>query len=248
MSGIRALLTILFVLISSFAQAKELKDDEWYISTDSIKSVILIHQGNYSISLLDYDGVSIVRFYGAIDPSSAHYLRYIILSTGPEYVAFSSPGGNFISGLILGELLEDLGVRVVILPYDYCLSSCAYAIMYARQLEIHGLVGFHLPYFGVLPKDITELSDLLSEHANILYNLRLWIIDHFGDDSVYVHMIKYTDIYHYAMIDSNRDLADLKNPEIPTEFTFDNMYEEEIEKWFKRKTRAYSKILEDRGL
>ena len=248
MPNVRILLTIFFALFSSFAQAKELKGNEWYVPGDSIKSDVLIHQGSYNISLINYDGVSIVRFYGEIDRSSVTYLKYIILTTGPEYVAFSSPGGNFISGLIIGELLENLGVKVVVLPYDYCLSACAYAIMYARQLEIHGLVGFHLPYFDILPKDREEMKNLLSDYASTLYGVHLWIIKHFGDVRVYTHMLKHTDLDRYATIDSNQDLLDIKNPDIPTESTFDDMNEEDMVKWYQMKTETYAKILEERGL
>ncbi|WP_323771499.1 SH3 domain-containing protein [Antarctobacter sp.] len=144
-------------------------------------------------------GLQIYHVSGTIDQGDAQRLADLI---GPEEtvssfaVTFDSPGGNFLEGVKIGELLRlfragngDPALNgVIVLNGDECMSACAVAFALAalprdsgnsvRYVELGGRLGFHMPFVPVDQQarqtEIAAAMDLtyqiMSEYIQLIGN------------------------------------------------------------------------------
>lgn len=89
-------------------------------------------------------------------------------------LTLSSPGGNYIEGLKIAQMLRDRAIASVVEIGAKCYSACAFAFLggsgYSSQdgvgaygdriVEPLGVLGFHAPYFAA-----DDLDTLVAEHG-----------------------------------------------------------------------------------
>jgi hypothetical protein len=88
-------------------------------------------------------------------------------------VFLNSPGGNLISGVIMGLMIHKLGFYTVVDYEDYCVSVCA-SIWIAgakRYVVSNAKIGFHQPYFkdgrGHIHKDPKAVAMMKDYYAKV---------------------------------------------------------------------------------
>ncbi len=116
-----------------------------------------------------------LHFEGPVVEGDAEQLRSLIdakVSCIPDelpveggncaILTLSSPGGNYLEGLMLAQLLRDNNIATLIEPGAECYSACAFAFLggsgYSTQAGIGAyidrmvapgaILGFHAPYFA----------------------------------------------------------------------------------------------------
>lgn len=126
-------------------------------------------------------------FSGPVLPGDADALASLIAETlecdvaalPPEggncaVLTLHSPGGNYVEGLKLAQLLRDHAITSVVEAYAECYSACAFAFLggsgYSSQegvgpygdriVEPRGILGFHAPYFAS-----DDLDTLVAQHG-----------------------------------------------------------------------------------
>ncbi|MBY6119036.1 SH3 domain-containing protein [Mameliella alba] len=114
-----------------------------------------------------WSGLRVLRLSGVIQDGDAARLAKVI---GPEdssgffVLVLDSPGGSFLEGVRIGELLQDYRqgqddpplAGVLVLSEGQCMSACAVAFALAalprdsgntvRYVELGGRLGFHMPF------------------------------------------------------------------------------------------------------
>lgn len=146
-----------------------------------------------------YGGLRIISLSGVIEEGDARRLQALI---GPEdqissfAVVLDSPGGSFLEGVALGELLAghrggngDPALNaVIVLAEGECMSACAVAFALAalprdsgasvRYVELGARLGFHMPFVPVDQQgrqtEIAAAMDLtyqiMSEYIRLIGN------------------------------------------------------------------------------
>jgi hypothetical protein len=135
---------------------------------------------------MDLSGDVHIRLEGLIENGDAARLREVLEEVqapmgqdfifGHVIVSMNSPGGNYLEGLAIGDVLAQRFATTYVGPGDVCLSACAFAFMGGRLttirgvdwepsriLHIHGRLGFHAPSLpGTVPADVAQgAADIL---------------------------------------------------------------------------------------
>lgn len=90
----------------------------------------------------------IMYISGDSDRQLEHQVRLAVQDHDIDYVVMHGPGGNTMSGLVIGFMLRREGVTVTIPTGAMCASACAAAALGADNLVINGVLIFHRPYFS----------------------------------------------------------------------------------------------------
>ena len=80
-------------------------------------------------------------FYGEIQEGDARQLVQLPMNSK---LFLNSMGGDYIEGVTMGYILKAKNITVEVYPGGECLSACAYAAIYAK--DMFGQFGFHAPY------------------------------------------------------------------------------------------------------
>jgi hypothetical protein len=87
---------------------------------------------------------------GLIALDSADTFRALVdtLRPAPIVVRLSSPGGNLVGGLRLGQALRDVGANVIVAKSARCVSACVYTFLggVTRRVAAGGRIGVHRFY------------------------------------------------------------------------------------------------------
>jgi hypothetical protein len=77
-------------------------------------------------------------------------------------VRLSSPGGNLIGGLLLGDALREAGVGVIVGPAERCVSACLYAFLGGTSRRAApGRIGVH----RFVPEAGGDFPDVLAQRT-----------------------------------------------------------------------------------
>lgn len=144
-------------------------------------------------------GARIIGLSGTIQPGDADRLSALIgpeEAVSPFVLVLDSPGGNFLEGVKIGELLQPFRggngdpqlTGVVVLAGERCLSACAVAFALSalprdsgvsvRYVERGAELGFHMPFVPVdqqaVQAEIAQAMDLtyriMSEYIQLIAN------------------------------------------------------------------------------
>lgn len=166
---------------------------------------------NYRLSTYEAeDGAIVARYYGLFEQYSAVRTITFIEQHQPDRIEFYSPGGMVNEGLILGHYLSESDIIVDVREGEYCLSTCAFAILPSQHQNIEGIVGFHSPYMngyfaGETLYDIGQDGVQSSIEISIYflqygYSIRLWNI-----------IALRTNHSSYVAFDNEENLAQFRN-------------------------------------
>ena len=145
-----------------------------------------------------WNDIRVIRMSGPIVEGDAERLRDAIgrgNDATPFFIVFDSPGGNFLEGVRIGQVLEEMTrgnsdptLRgALVLAGDECLSACAVALTlsitrdlvgYDRYVEQGGRLGFHMPFVPPEQQGTrTEIADamnltyeIMSEYVELIAN------------------------------------------------------------------------------
>lgn len=146
-----------------------------------------------------WKGLRIIGISGRIEDGDAQRLADVLgpeEETGAIVVVFNSPGGSFVEGVRIGQVLEPLRGGngdpalngVVVLAGEQCNSACAVAFALAamprdsghsvRFVEVGAQLGFHMPFVPVdqqaVRTEIAQAMDLtyqiMSEYMRLIGN------------------------------------------------------------------------------
>lgn len=144
-------------------------------------------------------GLRVIRISGRIEEGDAGRLQALLGPedrVGPFVVVLNSPGGSFLEGVRIGQVLEpfrggngDPALNgVVVLNGEECKSACAVAFALAamprdsghsvRYVELGAQLGFHMPFVPVdqqaVRTEIAQAMDLtyqiMSEYMRLIGN------------------------------------------------------------------------------
>lgn len=233
---------ILFLLFFAFVPAAAAADEtEWYIDLNKIQNEILYSSPEFTISFMDYDGRSILRFSGTIDQNAHSIFKIFYLSKTPDYIALAGPGGLFLEGMKMSGMIESYEIPVIILPLDICLSACAFAAMSSPKFEIEGLLGLHMPYRLEVPEDNLEFLIHQKQIRIVTYSMYNWFKKGLKlPDKVFEFLLVNTDHEKFITIDSTKKWNDLKLGLPPEEiFTTILGNENNLTEWLDAKRLSY---------
>lgn len=136
-----------------------------------------------------FDGYNVIRMDGVIEQGDAERFGALYSAvqeeTGhyPYVLVMNSPGGNFLEGIKLGEMLgteayiDAIQLKaVVVLEGDRCLSACALAFALSgssdsqepRIIEDGGVIGFHM---GMLPEKAQRTQAEVGQIMSLTYDV-----------------------------------------------------------------------------
>lgn len=151
-----------------------------------------------------------IVFYGEISGSSAISLLEILGVEQPDTLVMISPGGQMPASLVIGRYLANTDIKVVIRENTSCMSACAYAAMASNNLEIHGNLMFHAPYFPEISTDST-LHELfvMSNIANL--TMLEWFLRNGYTLDFYRRILENTDVDTFINFTNYENLREFRN-------------------------------------
>ncbi len=128
------LITILMLMVGSAAMAQNV--------------ITAANLGAFTITISEDDaGKTFMRYDGGFVPASGGAItNYLRGFPDIEYLEFNSPGGSLLEINGPGALLRETGITFVVREGDVCVSACAFLALYSKNIELEGLIAFHLPY------------------------------------------------------------------------------------------------------
>lgn len=137
----------------------------WPMSSFADDGEIIIrkmHANNVFVTVLDKDDVMTLRYEGAFTVNTDFIISTYVKTYDIDRIELNSYGGFLTHKSVSGEMVQDQGIKIIIQEGDICLSSCAFFSLYSPDIEINGVLAFHLPYSDVFDKGMT-LYDI-SQH------------------------------------------------------------------------------------
>lgn len=109
-----------------------------------------------------------------------------------QAICLNSPGGNYLEGRLISQLLRDHGIATRVPEFSECFSSCAFIFMAgrllgaesdrtSRHLHINGKLGFHAPY--IVPDETKSFSGADLSRQVTLTNKLIADFIRFGSDT-----------------------------------------------------------------
>ncbi len=96
-----------------------------------------------TIRTLDSNTIS---FEGTVEEGDSKRLKSAMEASGANTVYLNSNGGAAAEGFRIGILLRDKNATAVVKDGDVCLSACAVALLGAPNLQMDGILGFHVAW------------------------------------------------------------------------------------------------------
>ena len=168
-----------------------------------------------------------INFKGEIISGDAKRLEALILRTGIKTVEFDSNGGMAIEGYTLGYVIRRNEVKTVVIDGSVCLSACAVAYIGGVDLELDGVLGFHVAWS---PVDDQSYSDGMKSgqlysivgaayHFNMGYtNQMSYIISQVTDSKTFL-ILSLDDLKLFTMVD--KDFTEYK--ELPKHWVYERI-------------------------
>jgi hypothetical protein len=214
------LILAVFLAMSTFAFSKE-------------RVELIYATKTYGIFHIVEDHFTMVHFEGTMDIMSSFFLITALKITDTKYLSMNSPGGYMNNAYMLGSFLKsNPDITFVVRNENMCVSACAFAALSAGKLLIgkNGL-DFHLPYFPIVPIDVT-LHEFSLESQKTMIGLIKYLTDTGYGHHFLGMLFAYTTVNDYITFYSVEDLEFFK-----TEKFFDDILLEEAETKFELNTR-----------
>lgn len=98
-----------------------------------------------------------------------------LASNDIDVVILSGNGGDMYSGLGIGRLIRNAGVRTQILSGTSCVSACAFAALGGTDVWVGGSLFFHRPYLMAVPAgqtldDVVQSSEVVGADVLVYLN------------------------------------------------------------------------------
>lgn len=138
---------------------------------DGIGEVITTMQipNSYAISVMvDEQGEKFMRYDGEFGHLTDYNIGvFLDQYRDIKYIVFNSSGGNLIEANSVGKRIRERDIRVWVPRGHMCMSACAYLSLFSKDIDIDGVMGFHLPYSPGYPRDASlyEISQSTVERT-----------------------------------------------------------------------------------
>jgi len=125
--------------------------------------------GNAQIIIFENtDGEKYLRYEGEFQESSGGAIAaYIDNFQDIKWVEFHSPGGVLLEVNPLGIRLREREIPFVIKEGDVCVSACAFLALFSPDIQLNGMLAFHVPYVTAMHSTMTlnEVSQMMNERT-----------------------------------------------------------------------------------
>jgi len=160
--GILKLLLASFITITSLslAQARDLK-------TPPVMSINIIKWDEESLTVKLIGPTTEFRRLLLIDVFAEHNVSTIVMY---------GPGGNFYTGLLIGEMIREEGATVIIPNGKECISACAFSALGASKLIVEGDLLFHRPYRTNI-STFVPIEEVMAEGGRVYLDMAYYIMD-----------------------------------------------------------------------
>jgi len=125
------------------------------------------------------EGASFIEIRGKTTKPQAQLVESLLdkHKEAIKIVIMSGPGGDFHSGLQIGNAISEANVGVLVQSDDKCISACAFAALAADYLALSGKLMFHAPYLKVVPTTVT-VSEIQQATGVAYSDLTVYLATH----------------------------------------------------------------------
>lgn len=165
----------------------------------------LVNTPEYQVTHMLFRGESVVLFRGEMTLGSARSIELSLQQTQSSILVMNSPGGFMVEAYQLGFVIQELGISVLIVDGDICLSACAFAVMASENLILNGILAFHSPYVENIPSGMST-EDFGAMERGAMMRMMIYTITMGYSVGLVADIHEQTSRHEYIVFD---DVADL---------------------------------------
>lgn len=116
------------------------------------------------------------KFKGDFSEGSGLISVMALTSQPIKNLIIQSNGGLMTEAIMLGKLIKAANMNVIVEENTMCVSACAFAVMTSKNIELHGKLVFHTPYYPAVSSEMT-LYELSRSSSLMTLELSHWFIE-----------------------------------------------------------------------
>lgn len=161
---------------------------------------LLIIFATPAISDVNYDPDTHTMEISGFTTSEMAVEVFIIMSREEvASVIIEGPGGDYTSGLYIGNRIREEGSTVIIREGTTCVSACAFSALGGSKIILSGELLFHTPFMPLVPSAVTIL-DIAQRHGEAYAEMLFYFHDNGYSMAFGLHLIKNTSPCRFVVI------------------------------------------------